>query len=40
MLDLVAAVQQDLSTGETAAGKALKSAMLDLIPILDNRHIP
>jgi syntaxin-binding protein 1 len=37
-LDLVASVQQDLATGETADGKTLKNAMLDLIPVLDNRN--
>lgn len=36
-LDLVAAVQQDLATGETSDGKTLKNAMLDLIPVLDNK---
>ncbi|KAJ3259941.1 vacuolar sorting protein VPS33/slp1 [Boothiomyces macroporosus] len=37
-LDLVASVQQDLATGETADGKSLKNAMLDLIPVLDNKN--
>jgi syntaxin-binding protein 1 len=37
-LDLVASVQQDLATGETADGKTLKNAMLDLIPVLDNKN--
>ncbi len=36
-LDLVGAIEQDLSTGVTADGKPLKNAMLDLIPILDNK---
>ncbi|KAI8914350.1 Sec1-like protein [Gorgonomyces haynaldii] len=37
-LDLVAGVQQDLATGETSEGKAVKNAMLDLIPVLDNKN--
>jgi syntaxin-binding protein 1 len=37
-LDLVASVQQDLATGETADGRTLKNAMLDLIPVLDNKN--
>lgn len=36
-LDLVAAVQQDLATGESSDGRAIKNAMLDLIPVLDNK---
>ncbi|KAJ3370303.1 vacuolar sorting protein VPS33/slp1 [Kappamyces sp. JEL0680] len=37
-LDLVAAVQQDMATGETSDGKAIRNAMLDLIPVLDNKR--
>jgi hypothetical protein len=36
-LDLVAAVQQDLATGEASDGKAIKNSMMDLIPVLDNK---
>jgi hypothetical protein len=28
---------QDMATGENAEGKTIKNAMLDLIPILDNK---
>ncbi|KAI8926874.1 Sec1-like protein [Entophlyctis helioformis] len=37
-LDIVAGVQQDLATGETTDGRVPKNAILDLIPVLDNKN--
>ncbi|KAJ8327543.1 hypothetical protein BDV3_003364 [Batrachochytrium dendrobatidis] len=36
-LDLAASVEQDLATGETSDGKPPKNAMLNLVPVLDNK---
>ncbi|KAI9346257.1 dynein heavy chain and region D6 of dynein motor-domain-containing protein [Obelidium mucronatum] len=39
-LDAVAAVEQDLATGETAAGTAPRNIMMDMTPILIDTVIP
>ncbi|KAJ3291694.1 vacuolar sorting protein VPS33/slp1, partial [Blyttiomyces sp. JEL0837] len=39
-LDSVAAVEQDLATGETADGKVPRNIMIDMVPLLDDSSIP
>jgi syntaxin-binding protein 1 len=39
-LDVVAAIEQDMATGETVDGRKPKNAIMSILPLLDDHDIP